>query len=285
MSRIKEIMKKLIAIIRRPSMTILPGHLAFFLVLSVVPIITIIGFIASLFSFDLHTIMEAMEKALPSEVTELLLPFINGRTIDSNVWFFIIIGFLIASNGAYSITVASDTLYGMKQKSYLYGRVKALFLTVNLVMLFFFIIIVLAFGNVIVKSILDLGIFQDIGYNLYSIFRLAKWPISVVVIFFMIKLLYTMAPSHHVPSKYVNRGAWFTTLSWVLATAIYSYYVSHFVNYDIFYGGMSSLIVMMIWIYILAYGIVIGIAINTEHYQAMEKSGPDNTEELEKTKE
>ena len=174
MSRIKEIMKKLIAIIRRPSMTILPGHLAFFLVLSVVPIITIIGFIASLFSFDLHTIMEAMEKALPSEVTELLLPFINGRTIDSNVWFFIIIGFLIASNGAYSITVASDTLYGMKQKSYLYGRVKALFLTVNLVMLFFFIIIVLAFGNVIVKSILDFGIFQDIGYNLYSIFRLAK---------------------------------------------------------------------------------------------------------------
>ena len=60
MNRIKEIMKKLIAIIRRPSMTILPGHLAFFLVLSVVPIITIIGFIASLFSFDLHTIMQAM---------------------------------------------------------------------------------------------------------------------------------------------------------------------------------------------------------------------------------
>ena len=101
----------------------------------------------------------------------------------------------------------------------------------------------------------------------------------------MIKLLYTMAPSHHVPSKYVNRGAWFTTLSWVLATAIYSYYVSHFVNYDIFYGGMSSLIVMMIWIYILAYGIVIGIAINTEHYQAMEKSGLDNMKESEDTKE
>ena len=80
-------------------------------------------------------------------------------------------------------------------------------------------------------------------------------------------------------------GAWFTTLSWVLATAIYSYYVSHFVNYDIFYGGMSSLIVMMIWIYILAYGIVIGIAINTEHYQAMEKSGLDNMKESEDTKE
>lgn len=282
MEKLKEIIKKLIAIIRRSEMTILPGHLAFFLVLSVVPIITMIGFIASLFSFNLQSIITAIENTFPGEVSELLLPLFRGRTIDSNIWFFMIAGFVIASNSAYSIIVTSDTLYGTKPKSYLHGRIKALFLTINLVLLFFFIIFVLAFGNNIVKLILDLDVFQNATYNLYAIFKLVKWPISIIVIFLMVKMLYTLAPSERIPSKFVNRGACFTTLGFVLATSVYSYYVAHFVNYDIFYRGMSNLIVLMIWIYILAYIIVIGIAINTNYYQAVEKTGLDKDKELNK---
>ena len=76
-----------------------------------------------------------------------------------------------------------------------------------------------------------------------------------------------LAPDHRVPSKYVNKGAIFTTIGWVILTAIFSYYANNIANYDLLYGSLSSLVVMMIWIYVMAYILVIGIAINTNIYK------------------
>ena len=50
--KLKEFFKNLIEIMQRKEMLILPGHLAFYFVLSVVPIITIIFFIATSFNLS-----------------------------------------------------------------------------------------------------------------------------------------------------------------------------------------------------------------------------------------
>ena len=54
MERLKRIIKRLIDLISREEMRILPGHIAFFLVLSLVPIITLVGYIASFFHVSLQ---------------------------------------------------------------------------------------------------------------------------------------------------------------------------------------------------------------------------------------
>jgi len=59
--RIKAILKKLYCIIRKPEMLILPANLAFFLVLSVVPIFILIGLIASNFSLSLDIVLDFIE--------------------------------------------------------------------------------------------------------------------------------------------------------------------------------------------------------------------------------
>ena len=267
MDRIKKFLKSLFDIISKNAMRILPGNLAFFLVLSVVPIITLIGFIASFFNIDLNMVISAMQTAFPKEVSELLIPFISGKGIDINIGISMITGFIIASNGAHSIIVASNTLYGIPNEDYLKRRIKAFFMTFLLVTLFIFVIVVLAFGNHILLAILNLGIFKNIGDSIYNVFVYAKWPVAYFLIFFLLKVLFTMAPDKRIPSRFVNKGVRFATLGWVLATAIYSFYVKHFANYDIFYGGLSNIIILMIWIYILAYILVLGIAINTNSYE------------------
>ena len=88
----------------------------------------------------------------------------------------------------------------------------------------------------------------------------------------MIKLLYTMAPDKHIASKYVNKGAVFTTVGWLIVTAVYSYYANNVANYNLFYGGLSGLVILMMWIYIIAYIFVIGIAINTNDYHYLEET-------------
>ena len=208
MDRIKSVFKNLLEIIGKNEMRILPGNLAFFLVLSVVPIITLVGFIASFFNIDLNMIINAMQNTFPKEVSELLIPFISGKGIDINVGISMITGFI-----AHSIIVASNTLYNIPNDDYLKRRIKAFLMTFLLVILFIFVVVVLAFGNHILAAILNLGIFKNISRTIYPVFVYAKWPIAYFLIFFLLKVLFTMAPDKRIPSRFVNKGVRFVSNS------------------------------------------------------------------------
>ena len=80
-----------------------------------------------------------------------------------------------------------------------------------------------------------------------------------------------MAPDKKIPSKNVNGGAIFTTIGWILSTSLYSYYISHYANYSIFYGSLANIVILMLWVYLLSYIFVIGIAMN--YHEEQEKTG------------
>ena len=263
----KKYIRRLFKICRKPEMKILPGNIAFFLVLSIFPIITLFGFLASFFNVSIQSVVDFMNSALPSDVNKILLPFITGSGMDLHVGFSIIIGYYVASNGANSIIVSCDTLYGIKSGDYISRKLKSLFITILLVFVFVFSLVVLAFGNSILKFILSLNFFTDIADNIYYIFLFFKWPFAVIFIYFILKLIFVLTPDFRISGKYVIRGALFTSFSWIISTFIYSYYVQYFSHYDIFYGSLSNIIVMMMWIYILSYSLVFGIAINVQHYK------------------
>ena len=272
MEQVKKWLHSLFQIIQVPEMKILPGHIAFFLVLSIIPIITLIGFIASFFSISIESLIQVATNIVPEEIMNLLMPFITGKGMDMNISVFMVIGFVLASNGPHAIIVACDTLYDEKDKNYLHTRVKAFVLTILLMLLFFFCLVVLAFGNSILNMILQMDFLSHIHTQLYWAFLFIKYPFAFILIYWIIKMLYTMAPSKKIPSKSVTKGALFTTIMWLIVTSIFSFYISHFGSYDLFYGGLSSIIVMMIWVYILSYVLVIGIAINRNNYHQLEEN-------------
>ena len=274
MERIKERFHKLLNVLKRDELKILPGHLAFFLVLSVVPIITLFVYLASFFSISLDSVITFMEKSMPKDVLDILLPFVSGKGIDIHIGLSMFMVFIVASNGAHSIIVTSNTLYNIENSSYLKRRIKAFFMTILLVLLFIFIVVVLAFGDYILSFIINLKLLQNIGKNVLIIFAFVKWPLAYILILISLKIIFTIAPDKAIPSKYVNRGVQFTTLGFIISTALFSYYINHFANYDIFYGGLSNIIVLMIWIYLLAYILVTGIAINAYIYS--EREMPEN---------
>ena len=266
MKYIKKLLKRLIKTIKKPEMRILPGQLAFFLVLSIIPIITMLAFTGKLFSISLSDLTPLLKETVPSGVLDILLPFLTSKGLNINTWFSMIVGFLVASNGAHSIIVTSNILYKIDSNDYLKRRIKALLLTIILLMLFVFILFGLAFGNATLKTILDIVLSATLAEKIYVYFVFFKWPIALIVIFLMIKMLYTLAPDSRVPSRYVNMGASFTSLGLILVTFIYSFYANNIANYNIFYGNLANIIILMIWVYAISYVIVIGIALNTEYY-------------------
>ena len=82
------------------------------------------------------------------------------------------------------------------------------------------------------------------------------------MVFISIKVIYTIAPNVNIPSKSVNKGALLTTIIWIVTTFIYSIYVTNFANYTKFYGNLSNLIILMIWIYWMSYIFVYGMTVN-----------------------
>ena len=254
-------------ILCRSEMRVLPGTIAYFLIMSIVPAILIIAVICSKFSISLLSIIKILTEIIPNDVSNLLIPIVSGVQENSFSLLYIFIGILLASNGTHSMILASNTLYGIDNNNYIRRRIKAIFMTLVLMSLFMFVLVVLAFGNIIIKFFLGLKIFIDVADIIYSVFIILKWPLAILIIFLLIKAVYMLAPDHRVPSKYVNKGAIFTTIGWVILTAIFSYYANNIANYDLLYGSLSSLVVMMIWIYVMAYILVIGIAINTNIYK------------------
>lgn len=265
MKKIKEYIYNLWKVLRLPEMLILPGNLAFFLVLSIIPIISLIGIIASGLSLSTGSVVSYLNSVLPSDITNLLVDFISRDYLGSTSFIFFIVGFYLASNGPDSLITASNILFKNENDNYIFRRIKALCMTFFLILLFIFILVFLAFGSFILTKLLNFGMLGKFIASNYVIITVIKFILAFIFIFLFIKIIYTMSIST-LKSKDVNKGTLFSTIAIILVTTIYSFYVTNIAHYDIIYGSLSSIAILMLLIYFISYILVLGIAINNQYY-------------------
>ena len=278
--KIKRGVKNFLTIIKKPEMEILPGHLAFSFVLSIVPTLTILTYIASIFHFDLAFITDFISQAFSTEFADMLLGVNVTITADWNFFLTLIIAYIIASNGAASVISSSNMIYGIKNSKFLKRRLKSLIMIVIIILLFVFLLIFSVFGNKIIEMLQIMDISEKIITNITLIISVLKGPVSWFIIFLFIKIIFTMAPDKKIQSNEVNKGAIFTTVGFIVVTYIYSLYTTNFARYDVFYGNLASIVVLMIWLYLLSYIFTIGLALN---YRS-EEINLEKTKQLEVTK-
>ena len=272
-SKLKKGLSNITKIISRPEMEILPGHLAFSFVLSIVPTLSILAYIASVFNVDMTFISDFITKAFSAEFANML--FSNNIVISAEVNFFItlFIAYIIASNGTASVIVSSNTIYGIKNASYIKRRLKAFIMILLIILLFIFLIIFNLFGSKLIEMFQLMDISRKAITNITIVIIILKGPVSWFIIFLFIKIIYTMAPDKKIQSHEVNKGAIFTTITFIIVTYIFSIYTTHFARYDVFYGNLASIVVLMLWLYLLSYMFTIGLALNyREEILTLEKT-------------
>ncbi len=64
--------------------------------------------------------------------------------------------------------------------------------------------------------------------------------------------------------RWLMPGAITATLLWMAASFGFSLYVSYISNYSATYGSLSAMVVFLMWLYLSAYGILIGALLNAE---------------------
>ena len=274
---LKEFYENFKKVLFKPEMAILPGQLAYFFVLAIVPTITLISYEAALLNLSTDVIYDFIGSAFSSDIASMLLATTSSNEKGIGFFLVVIIGYFIASNGPASIIITSNTIYGEKQEGFFRRRLKALIMTFVLVLLFIFMLIVPVFGTKIIELFKFVDLNSNVTDNVSMIITFLQGPITWLIMYFFIKILYTMAPNKKVRSKNVGYGALFTTFSWVIITYIYSYYINNLAHYSTFYGGLANIVILMFRFYLLAYAFTIGMALNYRKEEIeLEKTGTIN---------
>lgn len=270
MKKSKEFLKEFFKIFNRKEIIILPANLAYFFFISVVPIATIMIYVATSFSLSFNIVMRFLKKNISSEILSTILPIIDHSNLTGVSILILLLSFFIASNGARSIIIASNTVFNIENKSYFYRVLKGIFITLILIVTFLFLLVVPIFGESILKIFSYIGIKNQVIFAFNLLYPTLKYPLSMLFVFLLVKLVYIIAPDEKIKSKFVNKGALFTTIGWVIISAIYSIYINTgaIKTYNIYYGSLASIIIVLLWFYLMAYIFVIGLVLN---YRDMQK--------------
>ncbi len=251
--------RKMLNMINTTEMRVLPGQLAFFIVMSLFPTVALIRFAGIKMGLDIGGFTTS--SYIPKDVINMFNG-ITGSTGGYNIAIFLIFCFFVASNGLHSVIITSNEIYKIEDSGFIKRRIKAVIMTLILVTLFIFLLIVPVFGDQIFSYIKDYVRDKQSVNILFRIYQLIKYPLVIIILYINIKLIYVMAPDKKIKSSSTTKGALWTTLGWVVATEFYSIYTTYFVRYDIIYGSISSILVLLIWVYLLAYIFSLGLIIN-----------------------
>ena len=74
----------------------------------------------------------------------------------------------------------------------------------------------------------------------------------------MFFLIYKIIPNKRVHFKSALQAALFAGLLWELAKHLFAWYIVHLAEYSIFYGSLSTLVIVVLWVYYSSMILVVG---------------------------
>jgi membrane protein len=111
----------------------------------------------------------------------------------------------------------------------------------------------------------QVGNLVGLGNAAVSAWDIAKWPVLILVVSFMIALLYYATPNvKHPKFQWVSPGSLMAVLLWIVASAVFALYVASFASYNKTYGALGGVIVFLTWLWITNIVILLGAEVNAE---------------------
>jgi membrane protein len=110
-----------------------------------------------------------------------------------------------------------------------------------------------------------------IGSTAVDVWNIAKWPVMVFVFLLMLALLYYASPNVKLRGfKWVTPGSLVAIVVWIIASALFAFYVSNFGSYDKTYGTLGGMIALLVWFWISNLAILFGHQLNAERERSLE---------------
>jgi membrane protein len=109
------------------------------------------------------------------------------------------------------------------------------------------------------------------GDTAVTVWDIVKWPVLVAIVMLMLAVLYYAAPNAKLPGfKWISLGSVVAVLIWLVASAIFAFYVGNFGNYDATYGSLGGVVVFLMWLWLTNIAVLFGMQLNAERERSRE---------------
>ncbi len=125
------------------------------------------------------------------------------------------------------------------------------------------------FGTQIALYILEqFPTLQNVTMLVYSLRSTATF----VLLFIMFELLFTIVPTKRLKFRKQVPGAVFAALLWVLVTKLFSIYIDYYASKQYMYGSLTTVIMIMFWLYMVIYILFLGAQLNEYLHQCRKRN-------------
>lgn len=235
---------------------------AFFLVLSLIPIILLLMTLIQYTPITKSDILQAVYEFFPRTVRGTMVSIVNEvyNQTKAMIPITILVAMWSAGRGVLAITSGLNTMNGkLETRNYIFLRIRAAFYTVLLIVAVVLSLVVLGFGNSISFLVNEyIPVFQYITDFIIEIRTVA----ALLIVVTLSVSIYRFLPNHKVKLRYQLPGAIFTAFGWAFASFLFSVYMDIFKGFSSMYGSLTTIILIMLWLYFCMYVLLIGGEIN-----------------------
>jgi len=257
----------------------LAAGIAFYAFLAFVPLLASVVLVYGL-AADPHTVAEHIGKlfaTLPRDAAALIADQLKSLTSSpksaKGISLAVAIAFALygASKGAGGVVTALNIAYELKEDR---GFVKTTLLTLAMTV-GGLLVILLAVGAISVSALVE-HLLPFSSPVVHFLVQALAWAVAVAAVAIGLAAVYRFAPNRpEAPWVWVSPGSAAATLLWLVGTAGFGLYVSHFGSYNKTYGSLGGVVVFLTWLYLTGYIVLMGGELNSEleKEQAAEAAG------------
>ncbi len=262
-----DVLKRTFRTVRETNASIVAAGVAFYAFLALVPaliaVVAIYGLVAN--PADVKDQITSFTDALPRDAQRLLSNQLSSITRKAGggtgIAAVIAIGAALwsASSG---IAALNTGLTIVNRENETRGMLKRRTLALALTLLAVAGILVMLALVVALPSVLDSVDITGVGGTLLE---LARWPLLGGVLLVGLAIIFRYGPQRRRSRwRWFSPGAIVAVIVGLAASIGFSIYVSLLGNYNKTYGALGAIIIMLLWLYLMAFAVLFGAAMNAE---------------------
>ncbi len=245
--------------------------LTYYAVLSIFPallaMVSIVGLVGDPATIT-RVLTDIVSSIGPASAADTLQGPIEGLTQSSGTaGILLIVGIVsalwTASGYVGAYMRASNVIYEVEEgRSFFKLRPLQMLVTLVLVVLLALVLLSVLLTGPIAGAVGDAVGLGDAAVTAWNI---AKWPVLLLVVIFMIALLYYASPNAKLRGlKSILPGAALAVVVWLIASALFAFYVANFGSYNKTYGALGGVIIFLVWLWMTNVAILLGAELNAE---------------------
>lgn len=105
--------------------------------------------------------------------------------------------------------------------------------------------------------------------------------VPLIYLFIFLFLIFNLLPNfgkgRRVKTREALMGSAFVTMGWLLGSELFRFYIQKLDQNNLMYGALGSIMVLMLWFYILVYTMLLGAALVSSYIEVRDKNKIENT--------